>query len=154
MTSDSKKATDRKLRWLWIGLILYLILMFTMLQYALTAPYQVLALGGILNMAILFTFIFAIRRLYVRSRGEIDLKSGETREVTSSSTLESDRRRLRWLWVGAVIAFLTCLNALAYARDLPHRAVIGILILYAGIATAFISEIRRIHKRLRSTSLQ
>jgi hypothetical protein len=147
MTSDSKKVTNRKLQWLWISLILYLIIMFVALHYALTVRYQVLALGGILNMAILFAFIFAIRRLYVRSRGEVDLTSSEASHAPSS-TRESDRRRLRWLWVGAIIAFFTCLNALAYVHELPYQAVIGILTLYAGIATAFILEIRRVYKRL------
>src|SRR3979490_152810 len=104
MTSDSKKAANRKLRWLWTSLILYLIFMFIALRYASKAPYQILALGGILNMAILFTFIFAIRRIFLRSRGEIS-------NVTPGATLKSDRRRLRWLRVGAVIAFLTCLNS-------------------------------------------
>jgi hypothetical protein len=149
MTSDSKKLANRKLRWLWISLILYLLFMFVALHYASTVPYQVLALGGLLNMAILFTFIFAIRRVYLRSRGQIDLESSETGNVTSSSTQKSDRGRLRWLWVGAVIAFLTCLNAIAYVRELSHQAVTGILILYAAIATAFVLELRRVYKRLR-----
>jgi beta-lactamase regulating signal transducer with metallopeptidase domain len=95
MTSNYKKATNRKLLWLWSSLIVYLLFMFIAWRYALTVPYQVLALGGVINMAILLTFIFAIRRVYVRSRGEADLKSGETREVTSGSKPQSDRRRLR-----------------------------------------------------------
>src|SRR2546427_10858567 len=128
MTSDSKEAASRKLRWLWISLILYLLFMFIALLHALTVPYQVLALGAILNAAILFTFILAIRRAFVRSRGGVDLKSRETSDVTSGSALQSNRRRLRWLWVGAVIAFVTCLNALAYVRELPHQAVMGILV--------------------------
>jgi len=149
MTSDSKETANRKLRWLWASLIMYLLFMFVALNYALKVPYQILAVGGVLNTAILFTFILTIRRLYLRSRGRVDLKSSETREVTSSRSLESDRRSIRWLWIGAGVAFLTCINAIAYVRELPYKATVGIVILYAGIAIAFVLEIRRVYHRLR-----
>ena|ERR1700736_5437942 len=148
MTSDSKTAPNRKLRWLWTSLVLYLMIMFVALHYASQAPYQVLALGGILNIVILSTFILAIRRVYLRTRVQTDL-GRETSETISRSSLRSDRLRLLCLWTGEGIAILTCVSTLVHAREVSYQAVIGILILYAAIATAFILEIRRVSKRLR-----
>jgi hypothetical protein len=112
-------------------------------------PYPILGLGGILNMAIMFAFIFSIKRIYLRIRTQVDQEDSKTGGVTSDSRRELDRRRLRWLWVGAVIAFLTCLNALAYVRELPYQVLIAISTLYAGIAAVFVLEIRRVSERLR-----
>jgi hypothetical protein len=152
MTPNVKDDARRKLRWSWIILTIYILLMFVALNYAsrVSLPYQVVAVGGALNMAILFTFIFAIRRLYLRSREHLDLEGGEIGDFTSTHAPRSDRRRLRWLWVGVVIASLTCLNALAYIPQIPYQAAIGIFVLYVGIGTAFIFEIRRVQKRLRA----
>jgi hypothetical protein len=149
MTSDSKKTDHQKLRWLLIGFVVYFLIMLIAFHYAYSVPYQIFALGGILNMAILFIFIYAIRRVYLRSRRHVDLESSGTSEITSNSRLELDRRRLPWLWGGAGISFLTCVNGLYNASNLPYAAVIGIVTLNVAIVTVFILEIRRVSKRLR-----
>lgn len=149
MTSDFKRTDQRQLRWLWIGLVVYFVFMLFALHYALTMPYPFFGLVGILNMAILFTFIFAIRRVYLRTQGQLDVEDSEMSDASSNSRREHDRRRLRWLWVGAVISFLTCFNASFYARQIPFQFSIGIATLYVGIATVFVLEIRRVSKRLR-----
>ncbi len=54
-------------RSLWIAAGLYFTAMLVAVQYATRIPPQVLALAGILNMAIILTFVVKLRRAYLPS---------------------------------------------------------------------------------------
>src|SRR5438874_1040282 len=144
--TDPQKADQSKLQLLWLGLGIYVLLMLFGLQFALTLPYPILGLAGLLNMAILFAFIFGIRRVYLRKHAQTS--SGES-EIDPVSSNSRDRRRLRWLWIGVIIALLTVVNGLVYIRQVPYQAALGISTLYIVIVVVFALEIRRVYKRLR-----
>lgn len=62
----SRKRDVRRLRILWIGLGMYLLIMLNAMRLADAVPYQVLILGGAINLAILATIIISIKRIYKR----------------------------------------------------------------------------------------
>ena len=55
---------SRRLRVLWVILGLYFIVMMAGLFYAPRAPRQLVAIGGVVNMAILFAIVIPIVRIY------------------------------------------------------------------------------------------
>jgi hypothetical protein len=147
--SSANRQANRNLRWLWIGFVLYFFIMLYAVRYALTVPYQLLVLGGVLNMAIIISFVVAIRRGYRRTAGHPG--GNETgSEVTSDATREADRRRLRWLWVGAGLYFLIFLNGLGYAGKVPRPVLILGAVLNGAILITFILTIRRAYRRMGS----
>jgi hypothetical protein len=145
---DSREADQRKLRWLWISAAAYFGLVLIGLQYALAVPYQLLALAASLNFAIMFAFIFAIRRVYLRTRtaASVDDTAGEDAQ---NSRRKLDRRRVPLLWAGAIGYFLACLNGLRFVRQIPLPILIAVSILNVGIAVVFVVEIERTYVRLR-----
>jgi hypothetical protein len=82
-------------------------------------------------------------------------KGVEVDETTAKLRLDFDRRRLKWLWIGAGLYFLIFLNGLrlgiAYAGKLPLVAIIFAEFLNGSILTVFILEIRKVHDRLESS---
>jgi hypothetical protein len=55
----------RNVRGLWISAGLYFIVMLIAAQHANRVPYQLFLVGAVLNMAIVFTFVFKLRKAYV-----------------------------------------------------------------------------------------
>jgi hypothetical protein len=55
----------RNIRVLWFAAGLYFVFMLIVAQYATKAPYQVLVLGAVLNMAIVLTFVVKLRKAYM-----------------------------------------------------------------------------------------
>jgi hypothetical protein len=149
MTFDSKKADHQKLRRLWVSLFAYLLLVLLGLNYATALRYPILGVVGVLNMAIIFAFVLAIKRAYLRVQTQIGLEGSKASDVPSDSRRELDRRRLKWLWAGAAVYFLACLNALTYVRDLPYKVLIALSTFNAGLAVVFILELKNVYKRLR-----
>jgi hypothetical protein len=146
--TDQRKD-ERKLRWLWGSSAAYFVLVLFGLRYASTVPYQVFFLAGVLNLIMMFTLVHTIRRVYLRTRTKTTPTAGETDGGFTPRSIESDRRRLRWLWAGAIIYVLACVNALSYLRQMSHGLVFGISILNVGIAAVFLLEITRTYRRLR-----
>jgi hypothetical protein len=58
-------ADRQRIRLLWLGSGLYFIAMMVGLQYAAKLPPQYLAPAGILNMAIVLTFVVKLRKAYL-----------------------------------------------------------------------------------------
>lgn len=91
----------RKLRWLIIGFACYFLFMVYALPHASVLPYQIFALCGVLNFAIIGAFVFSIRKFYLRMKGITLSKGDNVDEATAKLGLDFDRRRLKWLWMGA-----------------------------------------------------
>jgi hypothetical protein len=142
-------ANRQKLRWLWTGLAVYFFIVLYALPHAFTLPYQILVLAGILNMAITISVVLSMRRVYRRMRGQSYPANRESSLATSSSASETDRRRLRFLWIGVISYSLIFLNGLGYAGKvpLPIFALGGTI--SAVIVTTLILTMTRIYKRLR-----
>lgn len=67
VSSSTSRASDRRrIRVLWIGLVLYFLIMLNALRYAYRVPYQILILGSLVNVAIILAIIVSIRRVYRR----------------------------------------------------------------------------------------
>jgi hypothetical protein len=67
------EAKPRNVRALWLAASLYFMAMLIASQYATKVPYQVLVLGGILNMAIVLFFVVKLRKAYMRIGSGSDL---------------------------------------------------------------------------------
>jgi hypothetical protein len=67
------EAKPRNIRALWLAASLYFVAMLIASQYATKVPYQVLVLGGVLNMAIVLFFVIKLRKAYMRSGSGSDL---------------------------------------------------------------------------------
>jgi len=62
----------------------------------------------------------------------------------------SERRKLRWAWVGLGTYFLIFLNAIRYASRVPYQIFILGALLNAAIITVLILAMRRAYRRLRN----
>jgi hypothetical protein len=147
--TGSRESDQRKLRWLWISAAAYFVLVLIGLQYASAVPYQLLALAAGPNFAIMFAFIFAIRRVYLRTRTATSVDDTAASEDAQNSRRKLDRRRVPLLWAGAIGYFLACLNGLRFVRQIPFPILIAVSILNVGIAVVFVLEIKRTYGRLR-----
>jgi hypothetical protein len=63
----TSEAKPRNIRALWLAAILYFVAMLIAFQYATKVPYQVLVLGGVLNMAIVLFFVVKLRKAYMHT---------------------------------------------------------------------------------------
>ncbi|MGD1212213.1 MAG: hypothetical protein ABR973_12755 [Candidatus Acidiferrales bacterium] len=71
--SNPQKMADRRtIRYLWIGLVTYFLILLNLIRIARTIPYQMLILGALLNAVILATIILTMRRIYERMRNQKD----------------------------------------------------------------------------------
>ena len=62
-----QQATRMRLRVLWAGAAVYLLIILNATQYVGVLPYQVVILAGVINFAILFALILTIRNVYRRT---------------------------------------------------------------------------------------
>jgi hypothetical protein len=67
-TEVTTHAKPRNVRALWTAAGLYFCAMVIAVQYATKLPYQLLALGAVLNMAIVLTFVVKLRKAYMPPR--------------------------------------------------------------------------------------
>jgi len=117
-------------------------------------PYQIFALCGVLNFAIMGAFVFSIRKVYLRMKG-LTLPAGvEVDESTAKLRMEFDRRRLKWLWMGAGLYSLIFLNGLRLGfvlrSELPLLAIFLAEVLNGSILAVFVLEIRKEYHQLES----
>jgi hypothetical protein len=54
------------IRLLWIGLAIYIVIVFNSVRYVRTVPYYALVSGSLINLATIFSFIYALGRNYKR----------------------------------------------------------------------------------------
>jgi hypothetical protein len=142
------------LRWLIIGFVCYFLFMVYALPPASVLPYQIFALCGVLNFAIMGAFVFSIRKVYLRMKG-LTLPAGvEVDESTAKLRMEFDRRRLKWLWMGAGLYSLIFLNGLRLGfvlrSELPLLAIFLAEVLNGSILAVFVLEIRKEYHQLES----
>jgi len=121
-------------------------------RYASTVPYQMFAIAGFLNMAIILTFVFAIRLVYIRMQGKASAEQIQVSETQSQQSIDSDRRRLKGLWIGVGLYSLIFLNGIrlgfAYAGKLPLVTIILGEALNGAILATFIVTLRKVQKRI------
>ena len=65
----SRDAVVRRIRVLWVALIVYLMIILNAIHYAHSVPYQALIVGGIINMAIVVSLVLALQRAYKNLKG-------------------------------------------------------------------------------------
>jgi hypothetical protein len=59
----ANKADKTRLRVLWAGVCLYILIMANALRLTAQLPYQVLVLGGLLNMGIIISMFVAMNKI-------------------------------------------------------------------------------------------
>jgi hypothetical protein len=60
---DANKADKSKLRVLWACVCMYVLIMANSLRFATQLPYQILLLGGLLNMGIIISMFVAMNKI-------------------------------------------------------------------------------------------
>ena len=63
---EANKADKSKLRVLWAGVCLYVLIMVNALRLAAQVPYQILILGGLVNIGVIVSFFVAINKVRKR----------------------------------------------------------------------------------------
>src|SRR5260370_15864487 len=75
-------------------------------------------------------------------------------ESTAKLRMEFDRRRLKWLWLGAGLYSLIFLNGIrlgcALRSELPLLAILLVEVLNGSILAVFVLEISKLYHRLES----
>ena len=129
MEINPKEQDRRKLKWLSINFVCYFLVMVYALPHAALLPPRIFVLCGVLNFAIIGAFVFSIRKVYLRMKG-LTLPAGvEVDENTAKLRMEFDRRRLKWLGMGAgLYSLISSMEILA----------------------VFVLEIRKVYHRLES----
>lgn len=61
---SSKEAVVRRRRLLWVGLVVYFLIMLNALRYVYVVPYQAIIAGALANMAIIVSLVQALKRAY------------------------------------------------------------------------------------------
>jgi hypothetical protein len=120
------------------------------LPRAALLPPRIFALCSVLNFAVVGAFVFGIRKVYLRMKG-LTLSAGvEVDENTAKLRMEFDRRRLKWLWMGAGLYSLIFLNGLRLGLTLrsepPPLAIFLAEVLNGSILATFVLSIRGIYK--------
>lgn len=123
---DAATTADKKrLNGLWVGFGVYFVIMLFAAQYATRVPYQVLALGGLLNMSIVISFFVAINKVRKRIRGQAQI---ESKGASGSPVKYEGLKKLRWLFfalaaIGIAYTPSAILTVLSIARS-DHRLII------------------------------
>jgi uncharacterized integral membrane protein len=63
-TTSSRDAVVRRIRVLWVALVVYFLIMLNAFRYVYVAPYQAVIAGSIVNMAIIVSLVLALKRAY------------------------------------------------------------------------------------------
>ena len=63
-------SDTRRVPLLWIGLGTYVLIVLNDFRYIRNAPYYLIVVGFLLNLAILYAFIYELRKTYKRLRNE------------------------------------------------------------------------------------
>jgi len=94
------RADKKRLIGLCVGLGVYFVIMLFAIQYATRVPYQVFALGGLINMTIIICFLVAINKVRrrIRSQGQIESKG-----VSGSPMKYESLKKLRWLFFALAV---------------------------------------------------
>jgi hypothetical protein len=152
--SISSDPDRRKLRWLITAFVCYFLLMVYALPRASVLPYQVFALCGLLNFAIILAFVLGIRKVYLRMKGLTVPEGVEVDAQTAKRRMGFDQRRLKLAWIGAGTYFLIFLNGLrlgfTYAGEVPVLVIILGELLNGAILTVIVLEIRKIYRKRSS----
>jgi hypothetical protein len=64
--TPNRDVERRRLKWYWIGLCTYLLILLNVARIASTLPYQLFVFGAVLNGAIVVAIIILIKRTYRR----------------------------------------------------------------------------------------
>jgi|SRR5450432_3965446 hypothetical protein len=65
--ATTSEAKPQNVRELWLAAGLYFAAMLVAVQYASKVPYQLLVLGGVLNMVIVLVFVVKLRKAYTHT---------------------------------------------------------------------------------------
>ena len=65
--ATTSEAKSQNVRGLWLAAGLYFAAMLVAVQYASKVPYQLLVLGGVLNMVIVLVFVVKLRKAYTHT---------------------------------------------------------------------------------------
>jgi hypothetical protein len=63
---ETDKADQSKLRVLWGGVCLYVLIMVNAFRFATQVPYQIFILGGLVNISVIVSLFVAINRIRKR----------------------------------------------------------------------------------------
>ncbi len=82
---DTKKQADkRRIKFLYVGLVTWIAVFFNaVIRYASKVPYQVFALGSVIDLIIIVTFILALRKAYRRLGSEPESERAESKPLDS-----------------------------------------------------------------------
>jgi uncharacterized integral membrane protein len=98
--------------------------------------------------------VFGIKRVYLRMKGLTLPEGVEVDETTAKLRMDFDRRRLKWLWIGAGLYSLIFLNGIRFGftnvSSLPLVVIVFAEALNGTILTVIVLEIRKVHRRLES----
>jgi hypothetical protein len=72
----------RRIKLLYVGLGTWFLICLNALRLASRVPYQAFVLGGVINIAVLVTFILALRNAYRRLECELENKSSQQAHTT------------------------------------------------------------------------
>ncbi|HEY6265956.1 MAG TPA: hypothetical protein VIW93_14235 [Candidatus Acidoferrum sp.] len=154
MGTNPKEPDRRKFRWLIMGFVCYFLFMVYALPRATLLPPRIFALCGILNFALIGAFVFDIKRVYLRMKGLTLPEGVEVDETTAKLRMDFDRRRLKWLWIGAGLYSLIFLNGIRFGftnvSSLPLVVIVFAETVNGTILTVIVLEIRKVHRRLES----
>jgi hypothetical protein len=63
---------QKKIRWYWIGVVTYFLILLNAGRFAYQVRYEVLIIGAILNAVMIIGFVLLLRKSYRRIRGHAD----------------------------------------------------------------------------------
>lgn len=149
MKFNSRETDRRKLRWFWISLVLYFSAIVYVLHFASKLPYQILAVGGILNMAVIISFVIAISRLYKRMRESGRPAGDDGASALTKPNRETYSRAISVLWVGLGLYLLIVLNSFRYFQRMRVSLFIAGILVNVAIIAAITLAIIRAYKKLK-----
>lgn len=147
MSSNTRESRRRKLRGLWIGLVVYLAVILFAFRFAASVPYPFLVMGGILDMVIIISFVVVISRTYKKMRQPDRPEAAG--DVPTTPNKEMYRRRIRILWFGLGLYLLIILNSFRYFQHVPFWPLMSGIFVNGAIIVAVIVALRRAYASIR-----